>query len=571
MHTFKWTRNTSWALFLFAALAALVTVNLMRSVAPAEAAETRSVVVVGLWEQNGSGQSGVAVLSSKVAKTEVTINVSSGAKGVAQPIHIHTGPCSTLGGVVHALKDVVDGKSTTTVDAKLEDLLAGGLSINLHKSVAEIATYTACGDIPARDDLLTFDIAGVKDSKQTGYATLVAGGDKTWVNVSVTPGAGTAAQPAHLHTGGCTAPGPVVHALSNIVSGRSISIVERSLAGIQGSELSLNIHKSEREITVYTACGRTPAAKPAAAKNLVLVPLSELSSGQSGVAVLTAKGKNKTEVVISVNSVIGAPQPIHIHKGTCDTLGGVAHVLNSVERGWSKTTVDARLASLQSGGFAINLQKSVLETGVYMACGDIPMASNATTISMTPSGKWGQRGYASLIGSGDATWVAVWVGAGGAEQPIHIHDGTCGKLGGVAHALNNVVNGVSVTNVAASLASLRTGKFAINLHKSAAEIAEYTSCGGISAAPAAKPTTVKETKSEIKGSKLLDVSVTVGTKVTWTNMDAVFHTVTGDTGGWMSDALTNGASYSNTFNTKGTFNYHCAFHPETMKAKVTVR
>lgn len=573
MHTVKWTRTTSWALFLFAALAALVAVNLVRSVPATEAAETKSVVVVGLWEKDGSGQSGVAVLSSKVVRTEVTINVTPGAKGVAQPIHIHTGPCSTLGGVVHALKDVVDGKSTTTVEAKLEDLLTGGFSINLHKSVPDIATYTACGDIPARDNQITFDIAGVKGSKQTGYATLVGGGDKTWVNVSVTPGAGTAAQPAHLHTGGCTAPGPVVHALSNVVSGRSISIVEGSLGGIQGTELSLNIHKSEREIAVYTACGRTLTSKAAAAKNVLVVPLNELASGQSGVAVLTAKGK-KTEVVINVNSVIGAPQPIHIHSGSCDTLGGVVHVLNSVENGWSKTAVDATLASLQSGNFAINLHKSAIEIGVYMACGDIPMAANATTISMSPSGKWGQRGYASLIGAGENTWVAVWVSAGtaGVEQPMHVHDGTCNKLGGVVHPLTGVMGGTSITNLAGvTLASLRTGKFAINLHKSAAEIAEYTSCGAITAAPVVKAATVKETKSEIKNSILLNLTVTAGTMVTWTNADAVFHTVSASSGAWTSGTLTGGASYSYTFKTKGTFDYYCMFHPETMKAKVTVR
>ncbi|MBM3948345.1 MAG: hypothetical protein FJ312_03730 [SAR202 cluster bacterium] len=210
--------------------------------------------------------------------------------------------------------------------------------------------------------------------------------DKTWVNVSVTPGAGTTAQPAHLHTGGCTAPGPVIHALSNIVSGRSISVVDGSLGGIQGSELSLNIHKSEREITVYAACGLSPAAKPAATNNVLVVPLHELASGQSGVALLTAKGK-KTEAVISVNSVIGAPQPIHIHTGTCDTLGGLAHVLNSVERGWSKTTVDATLASLQSGGFAINLHKSAAEIAECTSCGGITAAPavKPTTVKETKS------------------------------------------------------------------------------------------------------------------------------------------------------------------------------------------
>lgn len=60
-----------------------------------------------------------------------------------------------------------------------------------------------------------------------------------------------------------------------------------------------------------------------------------------------------------------------------------------------------------------------------------------------------------------------------------------------------------------------------------------------------------------------------GATVTWTNNDGVPHTVTGDNGGPTSSALGQGQSYSYTFNTVGSFPYHCSIHP-SMKATVQV-
>lgn len=55
--------------------------------------------------------------------------------------------------------------------------------------------------------------------------------------------------------------------------------------------------------------------------------------------------------------------------------------------------------------------------------------------------------------------------------------------------------------------------------------------------------------------------VPVGATVTWTNMDSVGHTTTSDTGVWNSGALNPGASFQHTFNTPGTYTYHCMIHP----------
>lgn len=57
------------------------------------------------------------------------------------------------------------------------------------------------------------------------------------------------------------------------------------------------------------------------------------------------------------------------------------------------------------------------------------------------------------------------------------------------------------------------------------------------------------------------LTVAKGTTVTWTNNDAVAHTVTSDDGtSFSSGTIASGATFSFTFNTAGTFNYHCNFH-----------
>jgi plastocyanin len=69
------------------------------------------------------------------------------------------------------------------------------------------------------------------------------------------------------------------------------------------------------------------------------------------------------------------------------------------------------------------------------------------------------------------------------------------------------------------------------------------------------------------------ITVKKGTKVTWTNKDSVQHNIVPDDGD--SDAfkgselLSRDESYSFTFNTPGTYKYHCAPHPQ-MTASITV-
>ena len=65
------------------------------------------------------------------------------------------------------------------------------------------------------------------------------------------------------------------------------------------------------------------------------------------------------------------------------------------------------------------------------------------------------------------------------------------------------------------------------------------------------------------------ITVAAGTTITWTNKDAITHTVTSDTNLFNSGNIVSNGTYSFTFPTAGTYPYHCSIHT-TMTAKVIV-
>ena len=86
-------------------------------------------------------------------------------------------------------------------------------------------------------------------------------------------------------------------------------------------------------------------------------------------------------------------------------------------------------------------------------------------------------------------------------------------------------------------------------------------------------TTSNTNSVSINNFKFSPSSITVkkGTTVTWTNNDSVGHTVTETDGkdGPKSSDLNQGQSFSFTYNTVGTFKYHCSIHTN-MTGSVTV-
>jgi hypothetical protein len=523
-------------------------------------------LVIALKELTASGQKGIAVLTAKGSQTEVLLIATA---DISELNHIHTGSCAVVGGVVHPIPNMVAGRTSATVNATLDSLLTGGFAIRLHKK-GDGSVYTSCGDIPTKANALTVQLKELNSSGQSGVATLVAVGDKTDVAVYATAGV---SELNHIHSSTCAIVGGVVHPIPNMVNGIAVATVNVTLDSLQTGAFAVRLHK-KGEGSVYTACADIPAkstATVAAITGDLVIALKELTaSGQKGIAVLTAKG-SQTEVLLIATADISELN--HIHTGSCAVVGGVVHPIPNMVAGRTSATVNATLDSLLTGGFAIRLHKKG-DGSVYTSCGDIPTKANALTVQLKELNSSGQSGVATLVAVGDKTDVAVYATAGVSELN-HIHSSTCAVVGGVVHPIPNMVNGIAVATVNVKLDSLQTGAFAVRLHKKG-EGSVYTACADIPAkSTVSSGTTPTAFQATIKNSTLLDITIPVGTTVTWANGDTVAHILGSgkdgkfDAGGWKSPNLNAGQSYSQTFSSTGTISYTCQIHP-TLNGTVTV-
>jgi plastocyanin len=67
-----------------------------------------------------------------------------------------------------------------------------------------------------------------------------------------------------------------------------------------------------------------------------------------------------------------------------------------------------------------------------------------------------------------------------------------------------------------------------------------------------------------------NLTVRVGTTVTWTNHDEEVHTVTSATNTFTSTGLSHEETFAQTFRQRGSYVYFCALHPH-MRATVVVK
>ena len=224
---------------------------------------SQGVLLIALNEQNSSGQSGWATLTSMGSDTEVVLTLSAGTMETTL-VHIHSGQCGpTLAGVIHPLTSFTggSGQSTTTLTGvSLSSLLTGGMAINSHQT-QNAGIYTACGNIPAAGDSITIDLNEQNSSGQSGKATLSdRAGD---LEVVLSLSAGTMETTAvHIHSGQC---GPtlagVVHPLTSFTggSGASVTLLSGvSLDSLLTGNFAINSHQTQNA-GIYTACGNIPS------------------------------------------------------------------------------------------------------------------------------------------------------------------------------------------------------------------------------------------------------------------------------------------------------------------------
>jgi hypothetical protein len=110
-------------------------------------------------------------------------------------------------------------------------------------------------------------------------------------------------------------------------------------------------------------------------------------------------------------------------------------------------------------------------------------SSTALNINMGAENNSGMTGTASVkdVPGGVRVEISLKNAPSHVNQPAHIHKGTCAKLDPAPwKPLNNVVRGKSDTTVQGiTVADLKKGQYAINVHKSAADLATYVSCGDL--------------------------------------------------------------------------------------------
>ena len=147
-----------FSLFLLSLSAALLVAALLvgRTADTASAQQGTATVTMSAatGPDGGGSQTGTVTLTANGSQTEVVINIDASPDGatVEQPGHIHSGTCdnlpSSLLAIEYPLTNVVNGASTTTVDATLESLHKGVFAVNIHKSGDELGVYVSCGNIP---------------------------------------------------------------------------------------------------------------------------------------------------------------------------------------------------------------------------------------------------------------------------------------------------------------------------------------------------------------------------------------------------------------------------------------
>ena len=112
-------------------------------------------------------------------------------------------------------------------------------------------------------------------------------------------------------------------------------------------------------------------------------------------------------------------------------------------------------------------------------------ATSSLTVGLHEQNGSGETGTATLTQMGADVQVVIALKGAPATtpQPVHIHEGTCANLKGVAYALTNVVDGKSTSTVSGvTIDQLVGGTYAINVHESASNLGKYVACGNVTKA-----------------------------------------------------------------------------------------
>src|SRR5215211_4150099 len=133
---------------LFRLLVPALVVGLLASISLSAPASAQQTITVQIGPgRDAAENTGTATLTDLGGgRTRVDINVTT--TNANQPAHLHADPCPGVAAVIFPLQNVMNGRSTTEVNASLADILARTKSVNLHRSPEQVPIYTGCGNLP---------------------------------------------------------------------------------------------------------------------------------------------------------------------------------------------------------------------------------------------------------------------------------------------------------------------------------------------------------------------------------------------------------------------------------------
>ena len=105
---------------------------------------------------------------------------------------------------------------------------------------------------------------------------------------------------------------------------------------------------------------------------LIINLTEENNSSESGTAILVEENEQTTINISTVGFTENVSQPVHIHLGDCLNVSTIAYPLTNILNGESITVINVTLSQLESElPLAINVHKSINESSVYVACGNL--------------------------------------------------------------------------------------------------------------------------------------------------------------------------------------------------------
>jgi plastocyanin len=302
----------------------------------------------------------------------------------------------------------------------------------------------------------------------------------------------------------------------------STTSVDLTLEDMLGAPHSIVVHESEENISNYVLCGDI-TGEPNMEGGLSIA-LGELNgSGVAGVATIAPTDAGADVTVIAIPGATAAgmisheadvAHPSHIHEGACDSAAGVVFPLSDItsENGVESATteLETTMADIMAAPHSIIAHASADDMGTYLICGDIAGEANMDGVLAVPLGELNDSGHVGVAVLSEADGVVT-------VQVFLVQGAAGGMMGSDA-----TPEGMDSHDMTGDVVEIDIAGFAFD--------------------PA-------------------EIEIKVGTTITWTNSDSAPHTVTENDRTFDSGRLEQGATFSFTFDTAGTFNYFCEYHP----------